>query len=695
MEDNNNINNENIISNENNNNSLYKKESLIVNDSKEEEEEIEQNDYNIENMNEEEYDLEKIKEQNDLKDSNEEIEDNENNEEMLEINDNNNPENEEEQIIIENENENDNDDEEEEQINEENMENITEEMINEEKEENENSESNNNQKESLEEKELYKNENEEEDEKPDEKYELPLEKNNQDQNNNIKIEEYESELNENKTEKNEEKNDEYILKTLERLKKKNQLKANNKNKNQSNNTEEEFSYIEIKPEIPKGKELNYIKIENIPALKIKIPKGTLDNLKEDIKYGINEEGNPVDITSKMYNDKIIAYIIQKKNKTEKNTLVDIKFNIIPKNNEGNYVYILQNKKDNTTKTILIKDFDVQNPELKVKEIYPNQITSNNNSEDIQTDNTNKNSINNQSNLKRNIYNKSNDDIKRILNIDNNYNNKYTPDNLLNYNNLMNIWRQRYGKKSPLYHKINLDLDNNYKRENNNKMVKRTNSILKMNDHIYASSFTDGNVNNNCVGNYHSNFHLGQKYNIPIYYNGIINRKYYNPLIRKSAIPLKNNKHNPLLYSRTNKNILFKRNNFTDFLRAKLNNSSDSNNLNNNRNFSFEKLNLKNEGKKFLYANNRYNYQGNNILKNNLYKSILQRNREKEISKSNDIDNINNTHYSIIKNNIYNEIKKMNDKRKKNIKLKCSVLSLKANQLIKNFNEKNKKGNIIN
>ena len=694
MEDNNNINNENIISNENNNNSLYKKESLIVNDSKEEEEEIEQNDYNIENMNEEEYDLEKIKERNDLKDSNEEIEDNENNEEMLEINDNNNPENEEEQIIIENENENDNDDEEEEQINEENMENITEEMINEEKEENENSESNNNQKESLEEKELYKNE-EEEDEKPDEKYELPLEKNNQEQNNNIKIEEYESELNENKTEKNEEKNDEYILKTLERLKKKNQLKANNKNKNQSNNTEEEFSYIEIKPEIPKGIELNYIKIENIPALKIKIPKGTLDNLKEDIKYGINEEGNPVDITSKMYNDKIIAYIIQKKNKTEKNTLVDIKFNIIPKNNEGNYVYILQNKKDNTTKTILIKDFDVQNPELKVKEIYPNQITSNTNSEDIQTDNTNKNSINNQSNLKRNIYNKSNDDIKRILNIDNNYNNKYTPDNLLNYNNLMSIWRQRYGKKSPLYHKINLDLDNNYKRENNNKMVKRTNSILKMNDHIYASSFTDGNVNNNCVGNYHSNFPLGQKYNIPIYYNGIINRKYYNPLIRKSAIPLKNNKYNPLLYSRTNKNILFKRNNFTDFLRAKLNNSSDSNNLNNNRNFSFEKLNLKNEGKKFLYANNRYNYQGNNILKNNLYKSILQRNREKEISKSNDIDNINNKHYSIIKNNIYNEIKKMNDKRKKNVKLKCSVLSLKANQLIKNFNEKNKKGKIIN
>ena len=691
MEDNNNTNNENIISNENNNNSSYKKESLIVNDSKEEEEEIEQNDYNIENIYEEEYDLEKIKKQNISGDSNGEIDDNENNEEMLEINDNNNLENEEEQIIIENENENDND-EEEEQINEENIENISQEMINEEKEEKENSESNNNSKKNLEEKELYKNE--EEDEKTDEKFEPPLEKNNKEQNNNIKIEVYESELNEIKTEKNEEKNDEYILNTLARLKKKNQLKGINKNKYESNNKEDKYSYIEIKADIPQ-KEFEYIKNDNPPVLKIKVPKDILNDSKKDIKYGINEEGNPVDITSKIYNGKIIAYIKPKKNKTEKNTLVDINFIKIPKNNEGNYIYILKNEKDNTTKTILIKDFDVQNPELKVNEIYPNQVTSNTNSEDIQADNTNTN--NNNSSLKRNIYNKSNDDIKRILNIDNNYNNKYTPDNLLNYNNLMSIWRQRYGKKSPLYHKINLDLNNNCKRENENnaKMVKRTNSILKMNDHIYASSFTDGNVNNNFLNNYQSNFPLGQKYNMPMYYNGIINRKYYNPLIGKSAITLRKNKYNPLLYTKANKNILLKRNNFTDFLRAKLNNSSDFNNLNNNRNFSFEKLNLKNDGKKYLYANNRYNYQGNNVLKNNLYKSILQRNREKEISKSNDIDNTNNKHYSIIKNNIYNAIKKINDKRKKNIRLKCNVLSLKANQLIKNFNEKNKKEKNIN
>ena len=698
MENEKNTNSENLISDENNNNSSFKRESLIINDNKEEE--VEQNDDNIEDLHEEEYDLEKMKEPNNLRESNEEIDDNENNEEMLVINDNNDYENEEEQIIIENENENDNEDgEEEQQINEEN--NI-EEMINEEKEENENSDDvNNNSKENLEEKELYKNDNEEENEKPDEKYDLPLDINNKDQNNNIKIEEYESELNEIKAEKNdeknEEKNDEYILNKLAKLKKKNQLRANNKTKYQSNSTEDKINLNEIKEEKPIfPKKYKYIKLDQISPHYVDVTKDLKEKENENenkpfilrnIKYVINEEGNPVDITSKIYNGKIIAYIIPRKNKTEKNILVDTKGNRIPKTDEDNYIYMFKNEKDNTTKKILIKDFDVQNPELRINEIIPNQIKSNTNLKDIKTNNT---TNNNYINLTKNIYNKSNDDIKRILNIDNNYNNKYTTENLLNYNNLMNIWRQRYGQKSRLYQKVNSDLDNNYKINSNDKMVKRTNSILKMNEHIYPGSFTDGNLDNNFINNYNSNFSLRKKYNIPIYYNGIINRKYYNPLLKKSASPLGNKKYNPLLYTRTHNNLLLKRNNFTDFLRAKLNNSSDFNNLNNNRNLSFERLNLKNDGKKFLYANNRYNYQGNNILKNNLYKSILQRNREKEISKSNDIDNGRNKNYSVINNNIYNTIRKINNNRKRDIKLRCSVLSLKANQLIKNFNSKYKK-----
>ena len=80
-----------------------------------------------------------------------------------------------------------------------------------------------------------------------------------------------------------------------------------------------------------------------------------------------------------------------------------------------------------------------------------------------------------------LYNKSNDDIRRINN---------------NYNNLMNIWKNRYGKRAQLYKKLNHQFDfDNYKRNNinNNPTVKRTNSILKMKEKNHIS-FTENNNN---------------------------------------------------------------------------------------------------------------------------------------------------------------------------------------------------------
>ena len=50
---------------------------------------------------------------------------------------------------------------------------------------------------------------------------------------------------------------------------------------------------------------------------------------------------------------------------EKNYLIDINGNIIPKIEEGDYIYKQKSEKDKFTKSILIKDFDVQNPELRV------------------------------------------------------------------------------------------------------------------------------------------------------------------------------------------------------------------------------------------------------------------------------------------------------------------------------------------
>ena len=88
---------------------------------------------------------------------------------------------------------------------------------------------------------------------------------------------------------------------------------------------------------------------------------------ENIEYGIDETGNPIDV--KIYKEeisqnknnktkKIIAYIILS-NEKGKNHLIDLKGNIIPKREDGDFHY-----KYNGIH-IIIRNFDVQNPKLRV------------------------------------------------------------------------------------------------------------------------------------------------------------------------------------------------------------------------------------------------------------------------------------------------------------------------------------------
>ena len=88
---------------------------------------------------------------------------------------------------------------------------------------------------------------------------------------------------------------------------------------------------------------------------------------ENIEYGIDETGNPIDV--KNYKEeisqnsnykikKIIAYIIISKEKG-KNHLIDLKGNIIPKREDGDFYYNYNGV------NIIIKNFDVQNPKLRV------------------------------------------------------------------------------------------------------------------------------------------------------------------------------------------------------------------------------------------------------------------------------------------------------------------------------------------
>ena len=96
--------------------------------------------------------------------------------------------------------------------------------------------------------------------------------------------------------------------------------------------------------------------QNLP-FGIQIPKELFDK----IEYAIDENGNPFSIKNISTDSSIkkpVALIIEKGNKAD-NYLIDLKGKKISKMEDGYYNY-----KNNNTR-VLIKDFDVQHPELRV------------------------------------------------------------------------------------------------------------------------------------------------------------------------------------------------------------------------------------------------------------------------------------------------------------------------------------------
>ena len=114
--------------------------------------------------------------------------------------------------------------------------------------------------------------------------------------------------------------------------------------------------------------------KNNPENKEKINIDSINNdynnnirkfLIEKAEYGIDVTGNPLSI--KNYNEeisknektkKLIAYIITSEEKGE-NYLLDLKGEIIPKTEDGDFYYKYNNI------FIIIKNFDVQNPKLRI------------------------------------------------------------------------------------------------------------------------------------------------------------------------------------------------------------------------------------------------------------------------------------------------------------------------------------------
>ena len=254
--------------------------------------------------------------------------------------------------------------------------------------------------------------------------------------------------------------------------------------------------------------------------KINESGGGID-IPEGVKFGIDETGNPLNISQYLKEEKnsnkkkikILAYIILRKDKNKKsnNYLIDTKGNRLEKTKEGDYHY------KNGETLVVIKDFDVQHPELRVyghRNYTPCETIDNSkNNNNIYNDNSNKKYIQNyrhsNNTTEAKLLNHSN-----ILDLTNNtmMNNThaYTQGNSGNQDflKLMQKWRERYGKKSNLNINNNcLNYKNNsYRIINEDKMIKRTNSILKMAEEInknkpHLNTDMSNNIsytsNNNC------------------------------------------------------------------------------------------------------------------------------------------------------------------------------------------------------
>ena len=143
--------------------------------------------------------------------------------------------------------------------------------------------------------------------------------------------------------KQEQKNDDNKNKDIKNIKSSNDEKKYMNEINQNNKNELLINDTQVQNKLPFG---------------IQIPK----DLYDKIEFAIDENGNPFSIKQIDNNSstikKPVALIIQKGNKAD-NYLIDLQGNKISKMEDGYFNY-----KHNNTR-VIIKDFDVQHPELRV------------------------------------------------------------------------------------------------------------------------------------------------------------------------------------------------------------------------------------------------------------------------------------------------------------------------------------------
>jgi hypothetical protein len=331
-----------------------------------------------------------------------------------------------------------------------------------------------------------------------------------------------------------------------------------------------------------------------------------------------------------------------------------------------------------------------------------------------------NNSNDMKNGNNNIYYKDkekmelNKDNKNAIKNDNNENKKIKFSNSLSFINekdnfieMMNIWRERYGKMKTKYNSYknsfrNLKYNNCSCSSNDDRMVQRTHSILKMASEKYNRNKND--LNNNFSRSELSytkryskidiNKKYNKKYNIFIFNNNLkknmcnsinINgRNTDNSKILKTKGKVNYNKNFNINNKDNNKISMITQNILN---RNKTYNSYGYNsykiNINPNRQIKDITKNILDNKNNFdkLENNKKQNYLNNNIIQN------YNQNNSKTY-------NIQTENISVINDYIYKNIIKLNNKNK-NKKIKYSILSNEANEIIENYNKKQKKNGTIN
>ena len=435
---------------------------------------------------------------------------------------------------------------------------------------------------------------------------------------------------------------------------------------------------------------------------MQIPKELFDQ----IEYGIDENGNPFNIkqiNKDTNNKKPIALIIQKETK-DQNYLIDLQGKKIPKLEDGYFSY-----KNNNIR-VIVQDFDVQHPELRVYGTRnKNSLTLNEDEKTEEKEEKEENNINENKNYslalnKKTLNFKRNSPIK-IKNI-----NAPKSDNRIKYNINRNKKQIAYKRMVPMpnppptFQYLGHKFTNNYTINRTSNILNKSSSTISHHNRSYTKSYSK----NDLINIKYDHFKLNNTERNII--SVTPSREIKNVSYTSSRINLLNYKRNKKkggsfnnLSKVMNLNNIIYRNSqslkslpSSNFKENNTNSDFNSNKKSINSNYSSQVIkNFKNSQSSYDVSgtidniSNKIKYIKNKINNTN---KIITHTPTSTISTNN--SQINNASKEYNYFNVYSSINKINNNSSLHKKqFKCAILSKEVNDIISDYSTENK-GKII-